>query len=120
MYNCSGTANAPYVNIKEGPFNRKHCPNNIAGICPVSQRSCREWRDIHDSGSERRSRGEGRKKKDKRPDRVCDEKLLITAERLNILRRCIFHIVTIGICSSDLKVKNREFCSNRYSFSHPK
>lgn len=29
MYNCSGTRNAPYVNIKEGPLNRKRCPNNI-------------------------------------------------------------------------------------------
>lgn len=33
MYNCSGTGNAPCVNIKEGPFNRKHCPNNIAPVC---------------------------------------------------------------------------------------
>lgn len=21
------------MNIKEGPFNRKHCPNNIASVC---------------------------------------------------------------------------------------
>lgn len=21
------------MNIKEGPFNRKHCPNNIAPVC---------------------------------------------------------------------------------------
>lgn len=33
VYNCSGTGNAPCVNIKEGPFNRKHCPNNIASVC---------------------------------------------------------------------------------------
>lgn len=29
MYNCSGTGNAPCVNIKEGPSNSRHCSNNI-------------------------------------------------------------------------------------------
>lgn len=67
-------------------------------------------------------RGEAEKRGGKRRTRgqiECDEKLLITAESLNILRRCIFHIVTICVHSSDPKVKSQEFCNNLRSFSHP-